>query len=72
MTRRLGGRDSVTALGAVIRELCYATRKDLSTEAAARAVTSVNVQINARNDAEEKCGVRNEKAKRPLLRMHWC
>lgn len=61
------GRDSVTALGAVIRELCYPARKDLSTEAAARAVTSVNAQINARNDAEEKRGVHNEKAKRPLL-----
>jgi hypothetical protein len=61
------GRDSVTALGAVIRELCYPARKDLSTEAAARAVTSVNAQINARNDAERERGVTNEKAKRPLL-----
>jgi hypothetical protein len=61
------GRDSVTALGAVIRELCYPARKNLSTEAAARAVTSVNAQINARNDAERERGVTNEKAKRPLL-----
>ena len=61
------GRDSVTALGAVIRELCYPAKKDLSTEAAARAVTSVNAQINARNDAERERGVTNEKAKRPLL-----
>jgi hypothetical protein len=61
------GRDSVTALGAVIRELCYPARKNLSTEAAARAVTSVKAQINARNDAERERGVTNEKAKRPLL-----
>lgn len=61
------GRDSVTVLGAVIRELCYPARKDLSTEAAARAVTSVQAQINARNDAERERGVTNEKAKRPLL-----
>jgi hypothetical protein len=61
------GRDSVTALGAVVRELCYPSRKDLSTEAAARAVASVNAQIGARNDAERERGVTNEKAKRPLL-----
>lgn len=61
------GRDSVTALGAVVRELCYPARKDLSTEAAARAVASVKAQINARNDAERERGVTNEKAKRPLL-----
>lgn len=67
-----GGRDSVTALGAVIRELCYPTRKDLSAAAAARAVTSVNVQIDARNDAERKRGVTSKNARRPQLLMHQC
>ncbi|MGA9835395.1 MAG: hypothetical protein WBQ71_30130 [Trebonia sp.] len=66
------GRDSVTALGAVIRELCYPARKDLSAAAAARAVTSVNAQIGARNDAERKRGVTSKNAGRPLLRMHQC
>ncbi len=67
------GRDSDDRpLGAVIRELCYPTRKDLGTEAAARAVTSVNAQINARNDAERERGVTNEKAKRPLLLTLQC
>lgn len=65
--QKVWGRDSVTALGAVIRELCYPARKNLSTEAAAWAVTSVNTQINARNDAERERGVTNEKAKRPLI-----
>ena len=66
------GRDSVTALGAVIRELCYPDTKDLSAAAAARAVTSVNAQIGARNDAERKRGVPKKYASRPLLRMHQC
>jgi len=66
------GRDSVAALGAVIRELCYPARKDLSVAAAARAVSSVNAQINARNDAERKRGVTSKQARRPLLRMHQC
>lgn len=66
------GRDSVTALGAVIRELCYPARKDLSAAAAARAVASVNAQIDARNDAERKRGVTSKNARRPLLRMHQC
>jgi hypothetical protein len=66
------GRDSVSAIGAVIRELCYPARKDLSTEAAARAVTSVNAQISARNDAEHKRGVTSKKAIRPLLCILEC
>lgn len=66
------GRDSVTALGAVIRELCYPARKDLSAAAGARAVTSVNAQIGARNDAERKRGVTSKNAGRPLLCMHQC
>jgi hypothetical protein len=66
------GRDSVTALGAVIRELCYPAAADLSPEAAARAVSSVNAQISARNDAERNRGVTNERAMRPLIRTHEC
>jgi len=66
------GRDSVTALGAVIRELCYPDTKDLSPPAAARAVNSVNAQIDARNDAERKRGVPKKYASRPLLSMHQC
>jgi hypothetical protein len=66
------GRDSVTAIGAVIRELCYPARKDLSAAAAARAVTSVNAQITARNDTERKRGVTNKNAKRPLIHMVQC
>jgi hypothetical protein len=46
------GRDSVTVIGAVIRELCYPARPDLSPGTAARAVRIVNTQITARNDAE--------------------
>jgi hypothetical protein len=66
------GRDSVAALGAVIRELCYPARKDLSAAAAARAVTSVNAQISARNEAERKRRVTSKNARRPLLRIHQC
>jgi hypothetical protein len=66
------GKDSVTALGAVIRELCYPTDADLSPEAAARAIDIVNAQISARNDAERKRGVTNKKAMRPLIRVHEC
>ena len=66
------GRDSVAALGAVIRELCYPARKDLSAAAAGRAVASVNVQIGARNDAERERGVTSKNARRPQLRMHQC
>jgi hypothetical protein len=66
------GRDSVTVLGAVIRELCYPEKVDLGPEAAARAVSSVNAQISARNDAERERGVTSRKAMRPLLRVHQC
>jgi hypothetical protein len=66
------GRGSVTALGEVIRELCYPADADLSPEAAARAVSSVNAQIIAHNDAERNRGVTNKRAMRPLIRMHKC
>lgn len=46
------GRDSITAIGAVIRELCYPPQLDLSPQGASRAVYLANIQINARNDAE--------------------
>jgi hypothetical protein len=55
------GRDSVTIIGAVIRELCYPARPDLSPEAAARAVDTVNGQNHGRKWAQ-----------RPLLRMLEC
>jgi hypothetical protein len=66
------GRDSVTAIGTVIRELCYPVRPDLSPAAAARAVGITNAQIRARNDAERHRGVTSKKAMRPMLRMHEC
>ncbi len=66
------GRDSVTVIGAVIRELCYPVKGDLSPKAAARAVSSVNAQISARNDAERRRGVTDERAWRPPLRMYEC
>jgi hypothetical protein len=44
------GRDSVTAIAAVIRELCYTTTGDLGPEAVDRAVELVNAQIAARNE----------------------
>ncbi len=66
------GRDSVTALGAVIRELCYPRATDLSPHAARIAVESVNAQINARNLTESSRGVTNPKAKRPLIDVYQC
>jgi hypothetical protein len=60
------GRDSVTAIGAVIRELCYPPTPDLSPLGASRAVDLVNIQINARNDAEHDL----RKARPPLLRKY--
>jgi hypothetical protein len=61
------GRDSVTAVGTVIRELCYPVTQDLSPKAAARAVDLANAQARARNDAESNRGVTNRKARRPML-----
>jgi hypothetical protein len=66
------GKDSITAIGNVIRELCYAGTPNLSAEAATRAVNITNTQISARNDAERKRRVGNKKAMRPLLRIHEC
>ncbi|TVZ05046.1 hypothetical protein EAS64_10520 [Trebonia kvetii] len=66
------GKDSITAIGSVIRELCHAATPDLSPEAAARAVRLTNIQICARNDAERKRGVGNKKAMRPRLHMREC
>lgn len=66
------GRDSVTAIGTVIRELCYPVKPDLSPEAAARAVDIANAQIRARNDAGRHRGVTSKKALRPMLRIHKC
>lgn len=60
------GRDSVTAVGAVIRELCYPPAPDLSPLGASRAVDLVNIQINARNGAEHDF----RKARPPLLRKY--
>lgn len=62
------GRDSVTVIGAVIRELCYPPTPDLSPQAAARAVDLVNIQISARNDAEHD----GRRARPPLLFKHEC
>jgi hypothetical protein len=66
------GRDSVTALGAVIREVCYPSVADLSPHTIRRAVESVNAQITARNLTERKRGVTNPDATRPLIDMHEC
>jgi hypothetical protein len=66
------GRDSVTALGAVIRELCYPNAADLSSGAVRLAVESVNAQITARNLTERKRRVTNPKAMRPLIDIREC
>jgi hypothetical protein len=42
------GKDSVTVIGSVVRELCYTVRPGLSPEAAARAVNIVNAQSDCR------------------------
>jgi hypothetical protein len=55
------GRDSVTVIGSVIRELCYPLKPDLGPDAAARAVEIVNAQSDCR-----------KQARRPLLRMLKC
>ena len=62
------GRDSVTAIGAVIRELCYPPTPDLSSQGCLRAIELVNIQISARNDAEDD----QRKARPPLLSKHEC
>jgi hypothetical protein len=46
------GRDSVSVLSAVIRELCYLRDDDLSIAAVRHAISSVNAQTEARNRAE--------------------
>jgi hypothetical protein len=65
-------RDSVLALGAVIRELCYPGALNLGPDAVRRAVGSVNAQIMARNLFERARGVTNPKADRPLIDIHEC
>lgn len=62
------GRDSVTAIGAVVREICYPPTPDLSPQGASRAVDLVNIQISARNDAEHD----QRRARPPLLYKHEC
>jgi hypothetical protein len=52
------GKDSVTVIGSVIRELCYTVRPGLSPEAAARAVSIINAQSDCRKQVQ-----------RPRLRM---
>jgi hypothetical protein len=66
-SQETGGRDSVTVLGTIIRELCYPNVVDLGPGAIRRVVASVNAQITARNLAERKRGVTNPKAMRPLI-----
>jgi hypothetical protein len=60
------GRDSVTAIGAVIRELCYPPTPDLSPQGASQAVGLANIQISARNAAEHD----QRRARPPLLYKH--
>jgi hypothetical protein len=52
------GKDSVTVIGSVIRELCYTVSPGLSPKAAARAVNVVNAQSDCRKQVH-----------RPRLRM---
>jgi hypothetical protein len=66
------GRDSVTVLGAVIRELCYPDAADLSPGAVRLAVESVNAQITARNLGERKRRVTSARAMRPLIDILEC
>jgi hypothetical protein len=68
------GRDSITAVASIIRELCYSYpyRQELGSWAAARAVDLANTQIQARNDAERRRGVTSKTALRPLLDILQC
>jgi hypothetical protein len=66
------GRDSVAALGAVIRELCYPNAADLSPGAVRLAVESVNAQITTRNLTERRRRVTNPRAMRPLIDILEC
>ena len=63
------GRDSVSVLGAVIRELCYLSDGDLSIAAVRHAISSVNTQTKARNRAEHVrvSGTEEEPELRPLI-----
>jgi hypothetical protein len=63
------GRDSVSVLGAVIRELCYLSDSDLSIAAVRHAISSVNAQTEARNRAEHArvSGTGEEPELRPLI-----
>ena len=61
------GRDSVSVLGAVIRELCYYDVADLSPGKVRRAVDSVNAQVAARNLSERQRHVTSPQAMRPLI-----
>jgi hypothetical protein len=67
----IGGRDSVSVLGDVIRELCYSRTAQPDQDAVRRAVNRVSTQISARNqclsDAELK-----EDFRRPDLLLHEC
>ena len=66
------GQDSVSVLGAIIRELCYLRDGDLSTAAVRQAISSVNAQTEARNHAEHVRvhGTRRQAQLRPLI--GWC
>jgi hypothetical protein len=68
------GRDSVSVLGAVVRELCYLRDGDLSTAAVRQAIRSVNAQTEARNRAEHArvSGTRKKPELRPLLGWYPC
>jgi len=63
------GRDSVSVLGAVIRELCFLPDGDLSIAAVRQAISSVNAQTEARNRAEHTrvSGTRKKPELRPLI-----
>jgi hypothetical protein len=63
------GQDSVSGLGAVIRELCYLRDGDLSTAAVRQSISSVNAQTEARNRAEHArvSGTRKKAQLRPLI-----
>lgn len=68
------GQDSVSVLGAVIRELCYPRDGDLSTAAVRRAISSVNAQTEARNLAEHArvSGTRKKPELRPPIGWYPC
>lgn len=72
--RETHGHDSVSVLGAVVRELCYLRDGDLSPAAIRHAISSVNAQTEARNRAEHARirGTRKKPQLRPLIGWYPC